>query len=59
MCYSTSMPVSGLNLGNHFLGWAGIWLKGVGIKTAPGSFHGVWAIAELLTKESVEDDPCG
>ena len=53
------MPASGLNLGSHFSGWAGIWLKGAGIKTAPGLFHGVWAIAELLTEKSAEDDPCG
>ena len=53
------MSASGLNLGSHFSGWAGIRLKGEGIKTAPGLFHGDWAIAELLTEESAEDDPCG
>ena len=52
------MLASGLNLGSHFSGWAGIWLKGAGIKTAPGLFHGE-AIAKLPTEESVEDDPCG
>ena len=51
------MPVSGLNLGNHFSGWAGIGLRGGGIKTAPGLFHGDWAIAELLVNESAEGDP--
>ena len=58
ICSSASMPVSGLNLGSHFSGWAGNWLKGAGIKTAPGLFHGIWAIAELLTEESAEDDIC-
>ena len=52
------MSASGLNLGSHFSGWVGIWLKGAGIKTAPGLFHGIWAITELLTDESVEDDIC-
>ena len=49
------MPASGLNLGSHFSGWAGNWLKGASIKTTLGLFHGE-AIAELLTEESVEDD---
>jgi hypothetical protein len=51
------MPASGLNLGSHFSGWAGIWLRGGGIKTAPGLFHGDWAFVELLVNESAEDDP--
>ena len=59
MCSSASMHASGLNLSIHFSGWDGIWLKGVGIKTAPGLFHGIWAIVELLTEESAEDDLCG
>lgn len=58
MCSSTSMPISGLNLNIHFSGWAGIGLKGGGIKTAPGLLHGDWAIVELLVNRSVEDDPC-
>lgn len=53
------MPASGLNLGSHFLGWASNWLKGAGIKTTPRLFHGVWAIIELLTKESANEVPCG
>ena len=52
------MPASGLNLGSHFSGWAGIGLKGGGIKTVLGLFHGNWAIAELPTEERTEDDPC-
>ena len=59
MCSSASMPASGLNLGSHFSGWAGIGLKGAGIKTAPGLFHGDWAIVELLVEKSVGDDLCG
>ena len=59
MCSSASMSALGLNLGSHFSGWASILLKGAGIKTAPGLFHGDWAIVELLTEESAEDDPCG
>ena len=50
------MPVSGLNLGSHFSGWAGIGLRGGGIKIAPGLFHGDWAIVELLVNQSEEDD---
>ena len=49
----------GLNLGRHFSGWASIWLKGAGIKTAPGLFHGVWAIIELLIEESIDEVACG
>lgn len=59
MCSSVSMPVSGLNLGSHFSGWGGIWLRGGGIKTAPGLFHVAWAILELLVIASVGDDPWG
>ena len=51
------MLASGLYLGSHFSGWDGIGLKGGGIKTAPGLFHGDWAIVELLVEESAEDDP--
>ena len=56
ICSSASIPVSGLNFGNHFSGWAGIGLRGGGIKTAPGLFHGDCAIAEFLVSKSVEDD---
>jgi len=52
------MPASGLYLGSHFSGWVGIGLKGGGIKTTLGLFHGDWAIVELLIEESAEDDPC-
>ena len=57
ICSSASMPVSGLNLGSHFSGWAGIGLRGGGIKTAPRLFHGDWAIVEPLVNESAEDGP--
>lgn len=57
ICSSASMPASGLNLRSCFSGWAGIGLRGGGIKTAPGLFHGDWAIVELLVNGSAEDDP--
>lgn len=59
ICTSASMPALGLNLESHFSGWVGSWLKGVGIKSAPGFFHGDWAITDLLTEESAEDDRYG
>ena len=58
ICSSASMPALGLNLGSHFSRWDGNWLKGADIKTAPGLFHGIWAIVELLIEESAEDDVC-
>ena len=58
MCSSASMPASRLNLGNHFSGWAGIGLKGAGIKIAPGLFHGDWSIVEILVEKSGGDDLC-
>lgn len=59
MCSSASMPASGLNLGNHFLRWTSNLLKGIGIETTLGLFHGFWAIFELLTEESIHEVACG
>ena len=35
------MPLSGLNLGSHFFGYAGNWDKGPTILIAPGLVHGL------------------
>ena len=59
MCSSASVPVSRLNFGNYFSGWAGNWLKGAGIMTAPGLFHGLCAIVDILTKESANEVTTG
>ena len=53
ICSWIGRPTLGLNFGNQFSRCAGNGFNGPSIWTAPGFFHGIWAIMGIYVEEDV------